>query len=657
MPFDPVEFTLSIEKKRELQKYLLEKFDASVKARLNQIEDKYKRWMDNYSGKPFEEVRTTPFYRASNFVPQLIRMHTDILSARIYGLLMSAKPFWKPKSLIDPLPHEALEDLSTWMDYKTLMEMRFSPMLDSAIYRSVKTGTVMLKFPWVNEAWTTGQKPKEEGGEAEMKDWNEEGIKPVIVPFEDCWLWPITCNNEREAEIVFHRIRLTKEQVQFRANNNVWDKGASTKMLTTPDSSGQTSAARNSQAQQAGITLTPDVDRPFSAIEAWLSYDLGQGKMVRIVIVFNPFVNTEEGVLRSFYNYYSKQKHCFVGIRPMPREDLCYGYSVPEILEQSQEEQAQVHNARRDANTITNVPGWKKRRYAEVPNPAAEWYPGKVFELEDMDDLQPLTFGGIQYNSMLEEENQILQLAERYTGISPPMQGFGAGTMQGKRGIYTSGGTLAMLAEGNRRIDMYLKRYRDPFHDIGNLIYQSEKNFRGTIDPQAYGAYGQLGQTIRKTFDFKEPSGFKGYYFELGASEASANKEVDRTNLLMMSNTMAGYYRQIVEAAQGVSQIPEGSPLREVLFQVLDGARDLADRLLFYFDVGDRKKLVPDIRAVFGGGSADKGPNAANAAGMSESAGPVSTDDLSDISARLATITGASRSQGNQPPAGRGPIS
>jgi hypothetical protein len=322
---------------------------------------------------------------------------------------------------------------------------------------------------------------------------------------------------------------------------------------------------------------------------------------------------------------------------------LFYGYSTPEILESSQEEQAQIHCTRRDASSIANVPGWKKKRYANVPNPSQEWYPGKVFELESMDDLDVLQFNSAQYNSMIEEENFLLQLAERYTGGGQPMQALGAGMMQGKRGIYNSGGTLALLAEGNRRLNIYIARLREGFHNIGNLIYQSHKAFASQA-PQ-WEAMGERGKVVQRTFQFKEPSGYRGLFFDIGASDAGANREIDRTSLLLMANTMAAYYKEVVEISGVVGQIPEGNPLREVMLSVLDGARDLANRLLFAFDVGDRKRLVPDIRQLLGAGPG----GAPQPGGDAQQSGPddmypaptdVSVNSLQELSSRLAAISG-----------------
>jgi hypothetical protein len=638
MPVQIINLPLNDDRLKELVGYLVEKFDFSVKARTNQVDGKYTRWLQNYAGEPQTKVRTTPFLKASNFMPQLIRMHTDILVARMYGLLLAAKPFWNPKVFDDNFPWAMLGEMRNFMEYVSRFPCRLPEVLDSALRRVCKTGTVTIKAPMITDEYYFAS------GEGRAERVQQEYLQLQCLPYEDVWFWPITANDETEADIVFHRLRLTKEEVERRVASGLWSKEAGDKMLqsgkeTTPEQ------ARQARADEAGVTLTPDVDRPFTAIEASFRYPIVADQMYKCIVTFNPRVRDKDGYLRGYFSPYRTLENTYVNLCFMPREDFIYGYSIPEVLEQYQEEQAQIHNARRDASVIANVPGWKKKRDPTVPNPSSEWYPGKVFELENIDDLQPLTFGG-QYNSMIDEENFLLQLAERTTGISPPMQGAGAGSMQGKRGIYSSMGTLALLAEGNRRIDIYLKRLQYPMHRLGNLIYQSYRTFQP--NGAQYSMWGEAGQAIQKTYAFKEPPDYRGYFFEMSASDSSANKETDRTALLLMANTMAGYYRQIVEAATAVAQQPPGSPISAVLLLVLDGAKDLADRLLFSFDIGDRKRLLPDVRTVLGG-APDAGAQQAQSAGVPGSEGAVSGADLQALSQRLGAING-----GSPAPAGNG---
>jgi hypothetical protein len=623
-----VPLKLTDDKLAEIANYLLDKLQQSVDARINQVDSKYKRWQDNYAARPMTESRTTPFPGASNFVPQLIRMHTDILSARLCGIVFATKPFWKPKTWLKDLPHEAMDALSQWLEYVSFGELDIFEPIDFAIFQAAKTGTSVLKAPWVDQTFAS---MNAQGG-AVMNEF--EGVKLYPIPFDDFYPWPIVARNLCDTRIKFHQLRFLKEDIEWRMSTAQWDEAAAKGLLQTPNPE-NSEPKRETEAMEAGITLTSDVSRPFNVIEAWFDYSLDGRTMYKLIFTLNPKRRGKEAVLRAVYNYYARGEDPFIDIRLMPRDDLFYGYSVPEVLEQSQEEQAQIHNSRRDSNTIANTPGWKKKMYANVPNPAAEWYPGKVFDVEAMDDLDILQFGG-NYNSMMEEESFLLQLAERYTGIQAPMQGYGAGVLEGKRGVYNTQGTLALLAEGNKRLDIFLRRLRLPFSRFGNLLFQSYKEFRPN-GPELE-AFGKASDFLKQVFQIKEPHQYRGLFFDIGASDSGTNRELDRQNLLLMANTMAAYYRQVVEASVTLSQLPENHPLQNILLSTLDGAKDLADRLLFVFDIGDRQRLLPDVRAVLEGGPGRGG--AAQPPGMPEPEEAVGVGQLQDISTRLAAFSG-----------------
>lgn len=589
------------EAKRLMVKFLMDRFTPTVGSRTNQIDGKYRRWQDNYNAKPFQAVRTVPFYRASNFVPQLIRMHTDILAARIFGFLKAPKPFWKVAGKRMDLPTEALQTMSEWMDIKCFFDLRFDELLDQSILSSLKNGTLVIKWPWVQRSYF------DVSSEQDEKEIKFGGLEPRPIPFDDHWVYPITAQQPYDVRVHFHRIRLTKEEIEERRDTSYWLKDAAEKLLKQADNAPSTS--QETQATSAGISLSQDVAHPFSAIEAQFDYRMN-GRNYKMMVTFNPYATDENSILRAVYNPSSMGLNQYTRICPIPRENFYYGYAIPEILEMYQEEQAQIHNSRRDASVIGNTPTFKVKNGADIPNPAAEWYPGKTFKLDDMGDME-LVFAQTSYNHMIEEERQVMSLAEQATGVTPPMQGAGAGMLTGKRGIYNTGGTLALLAEGNRRLDVYVRRMRYPMHEIGSVIYYSHKDYADLTAEFQYWSEEKRAH-LQQMFSIDPSAGRGGpLFFEIGASDASSNRETDRTSLLLMSNTMAAYYRQIVEAAGMVSQVPEGHPIRALLLAVLDGARDLSERLLFAFDVGDRRRILPDAVKILGGGT--PGPGQAGA--------------------------------------------
>lgn len=634
MPLITFPLDLSKDKLDELACYLTEKLQFSMNARASQLDDKYRRWQQNYAGEPMVKERTTPFVGASNFVPQLIRMHTDIYSARMCGIFFATKPFWRIKSLLkEVVPHEALDQMSNWMEYLSFSKVNIFEPIDRAIFQTAKTGTSLTKVCWTTKKYST-MLVERSTEQPLIEELDIDECKLLGVSFDDFWPWPITAPDLSEVLIKFHRIRLAKEEVEQRRKLGLWNADAVERLLQGSQTP-QVDAKREQEATESGIQLTADVGRPFNVIEAWLDYPLeNTGRLTPCIITFNPLVKGSEGILRAIHNYYPPSVEPFADFRMMPRDDLFYGYAIPEILEQAQEEQAQIHNARRDANMIANVPTFKKRMYGNVPNPVNSWYPGKVFELENMDDLDLFTFQG-NYNSMLEEEAYLMQLAERYTGIQPPMQGMGAGSMDGKRGIYQSQGTLALLSEGNKRLDIFLRRVRAPFASIGRCIAYSYKQFRE--EWPEITLMGESGRYLEEILNAKDPKGLTNLVYDISASDAGTNRELDRQNLLLMANTMAAYYRQVVEAGTFLAQLPEGHPVAPLLLSTLEGARDLANRLLFVFEVGDRDRLLPDLSQIFPTGGRE---GVAQPPGMPGTAEPIGQQQLQDIVSYLTALSG-----------------
>lgn len=623
--------------------YLLDAFQKAVTGRSQQIEGKYERWLKNYEAIPAQKVRATPFPNASNFMPQLCRMHCDILTARTLGILYGTRPFWRPTTFLSNVPAEMMNALAAWMQYTTFNRMQMYPTVDGIFQDGFKTGTVTSKL-WWDERTMYNVTGKDSAGNVQTSSVKEADQRMDNIAFEDFFPFPVTAKRLEFVEIKFQRLRLTEQDVKFRQASGIWNKEACELLLKGKEATGGSNASQT-MLQEAGIALTPDIGQPFTAVEAHFNYQLEAGKKFPLIMVFNPkFGPTAESILRFYYKPGSNPfDHDFVDFRFLPRNDMYWGDSIPQLLEDSQEEQAQIHNARRDANMIANVPAWKKKRYADVANPSTEWYPGKTFEVDNMDDIMPLEFGG-NYNSMVDEEQFVLTLSERYTGVTQAMQGMGAG-VNGKKGSYASQGTLAMIAEGNRRIDLYIKRLRKPFDMIGKKIYTSYRDFG---DPNDLKQWGPNAELLAQAFAKDSTLAGGNTFFELSASDAGANRETDRSGLLLMANTMSSYYHELVQAAQTISSAPPGSPFQQVMLEVMDGARDLANRLLFVFDIGDRDKLLPDLRKLLpnaqpSGGGSQPGPGATASQSLPEPQGDVSVGGLQDLSSQLGTLTSGMR--------------
>jgi len=628
---------LSGDKLAELSNYLVTCFNNSLTARRNQIDNKYQNWIKNYEAQPAQTQRTTPFIGASNFIPSLIRMHSDILHARLLGTLIATRPFWNPKTFNSLISNDETEALGEYLERVCNLEMNFFPSLDEITSSFVKEGTCIAKLVPVAEKLRSYAA----SNQAQLVDINE--CRLDVLHFQDFFPYPLTARDLTYTSAQMQRLRVDKRTIEDRKNQGLWNRESCDVLLSCQDKPDQNLLQG---AQASGVILTADVVLPFSCVEAWFKYDLGTGVNDSLVCVFNPMVIGAKGILRLYYNYHDDPRNTpFVDFRLIPRKGLFYGYSIPEILESSQEEQSHIHNARRDANTISNIPAWKKKRGSEVASPNTQWYPGKVFEVDSMDDMSPLTGPG-NYNSMIDEENMIIGLAERYTGISQAMQGMGAGSM-GKRNVYANTGTLALLAEGNRRLDIYIKRLRYPMHLLGSRIVEYKRNFS---EQEILQEWGENGQLVQKALEQAKGNQSR-YFYDIAASDAGSNRETDRSALLLLSNTASGYYNQLMQAAQTLAQMPpdKPSPVRELLLQIVEGGADLFRRILVSFNVDDRKKLVPNLRQLMGGGGPQGAPGSAQPQPASGPTGPISPEQFQALSQYLNQVSGAGAAPTGQP--------
>lgn len=588
------------EKGEELFSFLERKLKHVQDARFTQVEQNYDRWDKIYNAIPFEVVRTFPWPHASNFIVPLARIMQDVMIARHLGLIWATRPLWTCLTVGESKEIEAWrQDAQWWLDFQARYVLQLFDPVRRIMNRTGKAGTCIHRAIFVYE---DKYEMRYEGDKEVEKLISCDRFELHPIEFYDFWVYPATVPCLQQAEIKFQRFRYTEEALRAKGQTGAFDTDAVDTLIKNRQE--QENRAQQSKQQQTGVK-PPSVEQPFEVFEVHLKYPVtnDRAKEFEIVVWFNPSIRR---FFRAVYRYNSVDE--FEDWRFFPRDGSFWGMGTPERLELAQEEASQIHNRRIDANTITSIPGWKQRRYAEVPNPSSEWYPGKVFLLDDMADLEPLQFNR-SYNAMIEEEMQVFQLAERDTGISPPMQGFGAGSMQGRRGVYSAMGTLALLSEGNRRINVQLHDIRGPFGRLGRQIYAMYHQH--SVPEQLFWQPGVRSENLKAAFKVSPPEGVEAMFFELAASDAAVNKETERQSLMLAVQVLSQYYGVLMQMTQVV--LSSKNPLFiQVSLQIVESARLLAQRILTAFDIYDRSNFLPDLMRIIqeaqNGGDQPGGP-------------------------------------------------
>jgi hypothetical protein len=296
-----------------------------------------------------------------------------------------------------------------------------------------------------------------------------------------------------------------------------------------------------------------------------------------------------------------------------------------QILEQLQEETSTIHNDRRNNSYISNAPVFKRRSGSLLPSPSSNWYPGKVWDLEDMTDFEIMQIGR-NYDDMMTQEQFGLQLGERLSGIGAVQQGYAAG-MMGKRGIYNASGTLALLSESNQRQDTNIKDVREVLSSLGRISCALQSAF-GSDDPMIATLPEELQQQVRMALSSATPRSLEVAHFEVKASNAGSNRETERQSVMQMAQVLNQYAVAVQQLSVQLVNPQLNPGLRLIINDVIKMQRWMAARILRAWDEYDIEEVLPNAKAaiesVIPGGGAGTAEAAArrSQAGMEFAGGP-----------------------------------
>lgn len=567
----------------ELRQYLVLKWREAKRSRSEQVDSKYPDWEKAYSGVPLETVRTVPFHKSSNFVVKLIRMYLDTFVARSLNVIYATKPIY----ICDGLPREIKESTELYLNNKALYDWKHYALTREMCFRGNKNGTVAIKTPWLERM---AKVVTTDGVKMTTEDFIEVSRpNSHCVPFEDFYVYPITAQYLCQAEIIFNKVRYSEEETRRLIDAGTWTvkEGDDAETFLKRPSDNK----RDEQQSDAGITDT--YYKEAAPVECYLKWSFNDdaNDTYSIMALIHP--ETEQ-LLDLQYNAYPDNMSIFADYRPLMREDLYYGESLCNLLGQSQEEASVIHNDRRNNSFIANAVCFKRRNGSQIPNPSTNWYPGKVFDVEDLDDLQVFQVGR-NYDDMLQQENYTFQLAEKLSGISDVMQGNVSGQM-GKHGIYNTSGTMAMMSEGNQRQDTNMKDVREALAEVGRQSLRLQC-FLGGDDPFLNSLSDEVRAQVGEAFKFINGPKGRHLRLEVKTSSAGVNKEVERANLIQMASVVTQFGQGTLQMATQLANPGLNATLRLIMNDQVKMMKWVATRILRQFDEFDAAELLPDIAA------------------------------------------------------------
>jgi hypothetical protein len=231
-----------------------------------------------------------------------------------------------------------------------------------------------------------------------------------------------------------------------------------------------------------------------------------------------------------------------------------------------------------------------------------------VWDLEDMTDLDVFDVGR-SYEDMIPQEDYTFSLAEKISGIGEIMQGAAQGQL-GQRGIYNTTGTLSVIAEGNQRQDTNIRDVRQVLALLGKKSARLQACF-GANDPFIGTLPADAQQQVQQAIKLFQSDNYKYVQLEVKPSNAGANSEVRKANIMLMSQTLGQYGQLAIQLSAQLAN-PQLNPLmRTVMEQTVTMQAWLAKRLLKELDEWDATEIIPDVTAALAAGQSGAAPGQA----------------------------------------------
>jgi len=182
--------------------------------------------------------------------------------------------------------------------------------------------------------------------------------------------------------------------------------------------------------------------------------------------------------------------------------------------------------------------------------------------------------------------------AERRSGISDYSLGRESSAI-GDRATAT--GTLAIIQEGNRRFDLNVRDMRESYGLIGRMLFELNHQYR----PKglSYVTQGPQGAMTEFAFDMPDEIITNMLGFELTASSATINKQVEQAGLLQLLQILTQNMQAGQQAAMLLANPQVPPQVKEYTASYMESLTELVKRTMMTFD--QPPVDVPDIMQSF----------------------------------------------------------
>ena len=505
--------------------------------------DDLKRWQREYWAKASKKEKTVPFVGAANLVVPLNSIAVESIYSRAVLNLLSTEPhlnvemrvgqFSKAeKPLEDFLEHEIIENGDGRRAYK------------SGLLELIKYGTVVGRSSYVRIVKNRVQEGPD-GKDEEIPVIMKDSSQTETIPGAN-FIMPMYVQDPQLAPWVGRYVPLSPVDVVNHVNGGLfykdtWDRLRGWLQYTEEGHRNEREFLRNQQTLEG---TKPSFPRYFDFAEMSLSWNVrqdvlsqGDGSDQEIVVWYHRASRT---IAALRYNWYEDLRRDFRLAQNIPVEHRWRGIGVAKQVEQFQKEITTIHRQRLDNGTIANMRMFKIKKLAGFDQDEPI-FPGKIWWVDNMDDVDSFQVGEIYQSSFANEQAASLYYNQA-TGVNELTLGL---PQAGTPGTATS--DIARLKEGSIKFDAMMDNAKVWVSDLALDTFLNVKQF-GPRYPD-YLNVVEGGQEVIKLLELDWKTLRSKVLFRIRAVAASNNRLQDRQDAQGWAMLLNTYYTTMVEMA------------------------------------------------------------------------------------------------------------
>jgi hypothetical protein len=280
------------------------------------------------------------------------------------------------------------------------------------------------------------------------------------------------------------------------------------------------------------------------------------------------------------YNWLSDLRRPYYKGVYFPVEHRWNGIGICKQLNQFQREITTQHRQRLDNATLANVRMIKVNKFSGY-GPNEPIFPGKMWFLDRMDDVETFQLGEI-YPSSYSNEHQTLQYAQQRSGVNELNLGM---PQVGTPGTATA--ELSRVQESNKKYDFVygnIRRFAGEITlDVASQLQQFGPKQLSYFDEVADGAL------VKKFLELPPTLIREGIIVDIAVAGQKENKLLDRQNWQQLGQQLNQYYMAILQIAQMTG---DQEKMAMITQQAYEGATEAMRQILESFDIKNVNRLI-----------------------------------------------------------------